>query len=55
MNTSLFILFSSGPHVLPGQPSNKECTPWKKSTMEGGEDLKEKNMKKISSLDLQKT
>lgn len=35
MNTSLFILFSSGPHVLPGQPSNRECTPWKKSTMEG--------------------
>ena len=27
INTSLFILFSSGPHGFPGQPSKVECTP----------------------------
>ena len=43
MNTSLLILFSLGPQVLPGQPSNVECTPWKgNSTIEGGEKLEKK-------------
>lgn len=29
MKTILFILFSLGPHSLPGQPSKVECTAWK--------------------------
>lgn len=35
MKTSLLILFSSGPHAFPGQPSKMECTPWRKQVKKG--------------------